>query len=163
MSAREVTQQSGDTAEAKPPPPALTDDSGFGLAMCAVAAAVCGCVAVIGAAGVFAVSVLGSDAGADRGWALGLGWAAGVGIATTSFVFSSLVIAWADLVDRRLILPAGLLTYVLKLAVIGLVVAGLARHDWAGFVPLLWGIAVGAAVWVSTQAVWAYRWALRQP
>ena len=133
-------------------------DHGLGARMCVWAFGACTAIAVIGFTGLLLISALTPHLDS----AAGLGFAGGVGVAAVSFAFSSLVIAWADLVDRRLILPVGLLTYVLKIVTIGLVVFALARHDWPGFEPLLWGIAVGTATWVSTQAVWAYRWAARQ-
>ncbi len=137
--------------------------NGFGLRMCAWAVGACGAVAMMGG-GLLVTSALMSNVSSsspNNAVPQGLGFAVGVGVAATSFAFSSLVIVWVDLIDRRLILPVGLLTYVLKIVTIGVVVFALARHDWPGFVPLLWGIAVGTATWVSTQAIWAYRWATR--
>ncbi len=137
-----------------------TASSGIGLRMCAWATAACVVVAVLGAAGLSLHGVLVSGSGNNP--QAGLGFAVGVGVATASFGLSALVIAWADLVERRLILPVGLLTYVLKIVAIGLVVFALARGDWPSFVPLLWGIAIGTATWVATQAVWVYGWATKQ-
>lgn len=90
--------------------------------------------------------------------ASGLGFAAGVGLAGVSFALSALVIAWADLVDRRLILPAGLLTYVFKIVLIGFMVFAVSCQGWAGFTAMLWGLGTGTAVWVATQAVWTYQY-----
>ena len=86
----------------------------------------------------------------------GVGFAAGVTLAAGSFLLSALVIAWADVAARHLILPIGLMTYAFKITLIGMVVFGVARRDWPGFTGLLWGIAVGTAVWVVVQAVWTY-------
>ena len=106
--------------------------------------------------------VLALAAGSLTWWlhrpASGLGFAAGVGLAGASFALSALVIAWTDLVDRRLILPVGLLTYAFKIVLIGLVVFEVARQGWAGFTVMLWGVAAGTAAWVGTQAVWTYRY-----
>jgi hypothetical protein len=105
--------------------------------------------------------VLALAAGSLTWWlhrvASGLGFAAGVGLAGASFALSALVIAWTDRVDRRLILPVGLLTYVFKIALIGLMVFAIFRQGWAGFTVMLWGVAAGTAVWITTQAVWTYR------
>ncbi|MGH3429667.1 MAG: hypothetical protein ACRDQZ_19210, partial [Mycobacteriales bacterium] len=92
----------------------------------------------------------------------GVGFTTGVVIAAASFLLSSLVIAWADAVDRRMILPVGLMTYVFKIVVIGMIVFGIARRDWPGLTPLLWGIAAGTASWIAAQATWTYRWAQSQ-
>ena len=49
-----------------------------------------------------------------RGGAGAAGAAAGVCLVAVSYVIGSVVIAWADSLDPRLVLPAGLMTYVLK-------------------------------------------------
>jgi hypothetical protein len=142
----------------------VTDDvaespSALGLGLCLRAAAVCAAVGLIGGTAV-ALGHFGKD---DSRLTAGVGFTAGVVIAAASFLLSSLVIAWADTVDRRMILPVGLMTYVFKIVVIGMVVFGIARRDWPGLTPLLWGIAVGAASWIVAQATWTYRWAQSQP
>ena len=128
-----------------------------GLLLCLRAGAVCTAIAVLGGGAVVAARPEPSPIAA------GLGFALGAGIAGVSFLLSSLIIAWVDTIDRRMILPVGLMTYVFKILVIGMVVFGLSRGDWPGFVPLLWGIAAGATGWIFTQAISTYRWGLTQP
>ena len=127
------------------------------LLLCLRAAVVCAGVAALGGG---AIVIANPDP--SPGLA-GVGFALGVAIAGVSFLLSSLVIAWVDTIDRRMILPIGLMTYVFKILVIGMVVFGLSHGDWPGFVPLLWGIAAGATGWIFTQAISTYRWSLTQP
>jgi ATP synthase protein I len=91
-----------------------------------------------------------------RGSAGALGAAAGVSLVAASYVIGSLVIAWADSIDPRLILPAGLMTYVLKFTVIGLVMAVVAGSGWAGLRPM--GVAVLATAfgWIVAQSWWTW-------
>lgn len=105
----------------------------------------------------------GALAGVLHQTASGVGFAAGVTLAAGSFLLSALVIAWADVVARHLILPVGLMTYAFKITLIGMVVFGVARRDWPGFTAMLWGIAAGTVAWVIAQAVWTYRRARSAP
>jgi hypothetical protein len=91
-----------------------------------------------------------------RGGAGAGGAAAGVGLVAASYVIGSLVIAWADSVDPRLILPVGLMTYVLKFTLIGVVMAAIASSGWAGLRPM--GVAVLATAfgWIVAQSWWTW-------
>jgi hypothetical protein len=92
-----------------------------------------------------------------RGGAGAAGAAAGVALVAVSYTISSLVIAWADLRDPRLVLPVGLLTYVLKFTVIGFVLAGIAATGWRGLPVMGIAIIVSALGWTIAQAVWTWR------
>jgi hypothetical protein len=85
------------------------------------------------------------------------GMAAGVALVAASYTVSSLIIAWADSIDPRLTLPAGLMTYALKFTLFGLLLAVLARTGWRGLLPM--GVAImGTALgWTVAQAVWTWR------
>jgi ATP synthase protein I len=105
-----------------------------------------------------ALLVLGLPAGAVvRGGSGAGGVAAGVGLVAVSYTLSSLIIAWADSIEPRLVLPAGLMTYVLKFALIGLLMAGIAGSGWAGLAPM--GVAILGTVlaWIVAQAWWTWR------
>ncbi|MDQ1652665.1 MAG: hypothetical protein QOI35_1865 [Cryptosporangiaceae bacterium] len=91
------------------------------------------------------------------GLASAAGVAVGVVIVAFSFVASSLVLAWADIVDRNLILPAGLVTYVLKFALFGVVLYAVGQSGWRGSGGIGAGLIAGTLVWATTQAVWVYR------
>ncbi|MDQ1646658.1 MAG: hypothetical protein QOJ50_2842 [Cryptosporangiaceae bacterium] len=91
------------------------------------------------------------------GLASAAGVAVGVVIVAFSFVASSLVLAWADIVDRNLILPAGLVTYVLKFALFGVVLYAVGQSEWRGSAGIGAGLIAGTLVWATTQAVWVYR------
>jgi len=86
-----------------------------------------------------------------------LGAALGVLIVTISYTMSTLVIAWADTVRPALLMPIGLLTYVLKYSVLGVVLAYGVSSDWAGRTALGWGIVAGVVVWSGVQAWWLTR------
>jgi hypothetical protein len=85
------------------------------------------------------------------------GAAAGVGFVVFSYTVSSVVLAWTDLVNPRLILPVGMMTYVLKFAAFGVLLYVAVESNWDGMTPMAVGIAAGTMVWVTTQAVWVYR------
>ena len=105
-----------------------------------------------------ALLVLGVGIGAVLwGGAGAAGMAAGVALVAASYTVSSLVIAWADSIDPRLTLPAGLMTYALKFTLFGLLLAVLARTGWRGLLPM--GVAImGTALgWTVAQAVWTWR------
>jgi hypothetical protein len=91
-----------------------------------------------------------------RGGAGALGAAAGVGLVAASYVIGSVVIAWADSIDPKLVMPVGLTTYVLKFTLIGIVMAAIAASGWAGLRPM--GVAVlGTALgWIVAQSWWTW-------
>jgi hypothetical protein len=91
-----------------------------------------------------------------RGGAGIAGAAAGVGLVAASYTVGSVVIAWADSVDPKLILPVGLTTYALKFTVIGVAMSAIAASGWAGLKPM--GVAVLGSVlgWVVAQAWWTW-------
>lgn len=93
------------------------------------------------------------------GGAGALGAAAGVFLVVLSYLVSSLVIAWADSVDPRLVLPVGLATYVIKFALLGLVLLAVVGTGWAGTLPMGVAIVPGVLAWTGAT-MW---WALRQP
>ncbi len=85
------------------------------------------------------------------------GVAAGVGLVAASYAVSSVIIAWADSVEPRLIMPVGLMTYVVKFAAIGVIMWIIAGTGWAGLPAM--GIAIiGTALgWTVAQAIWTWR------
>ncbi|HEU4346202.1 MAG TPA: hypothetical protein VFR35_00310 [Actinoplanes sp.] len=91
-----------------------------------------------------------------------LGAAAGVAIVTVSFTMSTLVIAWADTVRPALVMPLGLLAYVLKYTLLGVVLAFLVSSGWPGRVALGWGIVAGVLGWTVVQIWWVTRLTLRR-
>jgi hypothetical protein len=86
-----------------------------------------------------------------------LGAASGVALVVASYTVSTLILAWLDLVNRAMILPVGLLTYVLKFAAFGVFLYVVQAADWAGTQAMAASIAVTVVVWVTMQAVWVYR------
>ena len=95
--------------------------------------------------------------GLARGTVGALGAAAGVGLVAASYTGSSVVIAWADARDPRLVLPFGLLTYVVKFTIIGFVMAAIDASGWDGLAPMGLAIIVTALGWTVAQAVWTWR------
>lgn len=86
-----------------------------------------------------------------------LGAAAGVVIVTVSYTMSTLVIAWADTVRPELVMRLGLLAYVLKYSLLGVILAYLVSSDWPGRVALGWGIVAGVLCWTGVQIWWLTR------
>jgi ATP synthase protein I len=101
--------------------------------------------------------VLGVPLGALlRGGPGAAGAAAGVALVATSYVIGSVVIAWADSVDPKLVLPAGLMTYALKFTLIGVVMAAIAASHWAGLRPMGVAVLATALAWVVAQSWWTW-------
>lgn len=98
-----------------------------------------------------------------RGGAGAMGAAIGVAVVTASYLVSTLVIAWADATDPQLVLPFGLGTYVAKFTLIGVVMAAVAASDWAGLVPMGFGVVAGVLVWTTAQIWWVVRHPPRLP
>jgi len=92
-----------------------------------------------------------------RGGAGAAGAAAGVGLVATSYTVSSVVVAWADSIDPRLVLPAGVMTYLLKVTAIGAGMWTLASSGWAGLHPMGVAILASTFAWLVAQAVWTWR------
>jgi hypothetical protein len=91
-----------------------------------------------------------------RGGPGAAGAAAGVGLVAASYVIGSVVIAWADSVDPRLVLPAGLTTYALKFTLIGVIMAMISASGWAGLVPMGVAVLVTALGWIVAQSWWTW-------
>lgn len=96
-------------------------------------------------------------AGWRDGAAGALGALAGVGLVTLSYTLSSLVIAVTDLRARHLLMPVALGTYILKFAIIGVVMWLVAGTGWGGLPWLGVLVIAGTLVWVAAQAVWVWR------
>jgi hypothetical protein len=91
-----------------------------------------------------------------------LGAAAGVLIVTVSFTMSTLVIAWADTVRPALLMPLGMLTYVVKYSLLGVILGFGVNIKWAGWIALGWGIVAAVVVWTGVQAWWVHRRVVRK-
>ncbi|WP_407651405.1 hypothetical protein [Actinoplanes sandaracinus] len=91
-----------------------------------------------------------------------VGAAAGVLIVTISYTMSTLVIAWADTVRPALLLPLGMLTYVVKYSLLGVILAIGVNIKWPGWMALGYGIIAGVVVWTGVQAWWVHRRTMRR-
>lgn len=91
-----------------------------------------------------------------------LGAAAGVAIVTVSFTMSTLVFAWADTVRPALLMPLGLLTYVTKYTLLGVILAFVISSEWAGRVAMGWGVVAGVLGWTAVQIWWVARTSARK-
>jgi hypothetical protein len=89
-----------------------------------------------------------------------VGAAAGVAIVTVSFTMSTLVLAWADTVRPALLMPLGLLTYVVKYTLLGVILAFVVSSQWPGKVALGWGVVAGVLGWTAVQIWWVARTSL---
>jgi hypothetical protein len=93
--------------------------------------------------------------------ATALGAAAGVLLVTVGITMSTLAIAWADAVRPALVMPVGLLTYVVKYLLIALILVSAAVNGWSGTGPMAWGVAAGAVILTAVQVWWVSRLARR--
>ena len=100
--------------------------------------------------------------GMPVGWFVGGGAAAlgvlsGVALVAVSYLTSSLVVAWVDLVHRAMLLPVVLLTYVLKFTVFGVVMWQVSNTGWSGLRPMGVTVIVATIVWTGAQMWWTLR------
>jgi hypothetical protein len=109
-----------------------------------------GASAVLLALGLLVGALAGGGAGAA-------GAAAGVALVAASYLISSLVLAWADSVNPRLVLPVGLGMYVTKFTLIGIVMAVIAASGWRGLGAMGVAIIVTVFGWTIAQSVWVWR------
>ncbi|WP_020523107.1 hypothetical protein [Catelliglobosispora koreensis] len=84
-------------------------------------------------------------------------FAVGVLIVLASFGLSSLVIAWAASVHPKLVMSAGLGTYILKMIVLFLVFGSFAVSGWDGLRPAAFGVLAGTLTWITTQGIATWR------
>lgn len=92
--------------------------------------------------------------GLTGGGAGAAGAALGVGLASFSFTLSTVILAWADAQSPQLVLPFGLGLYVAKFSLLGGVMIAMSSSDWAGMVPMGWGIAAGVVAWTGVHIWW---------
>jgi len=91
------------------------------------------------------------------GWAGVLGAVIGALVVAFSFTVSSVIIAWADSVDPRLVLPVGLMTYVVKFSLFGVALVFALNLDWSGLRPMALTLAAATVAWATAHAVWVWR------
>lgn len=96
-------------------------------------------------------------AAAVRGTTSAIAVAAGIALVVVSYLVSGLSVAWADAVSPQLIMSVGLVTYVTKIVVLGVVMAGVAATGWAGLPDLGVAIIVAVVVWTAAHLTWALR------
>lgn len=80
------------------------------------------------------------------------GAAAGVVFVALAYTASTLLIARSEKANRFLMLPVALGTYFGKL--VALFVLLYAVRDWAGLLPMVFGVAAAALIWIVAQAWW---------
>jgi hypothetical protein len=95
--------------------------------------------------------------GLAGGWAAAAGVFAGVALVAFSYVVSSVVVAWVDMVSRPMLLPVVLGTYALKFAVFGVVMWRVAEAGWQGLPAMGVAVIVATIVWTGTQLWWTLR------
>ena len=111
------------------------------------------------AASAAAAAVAAALGGALAGGVGAAGAAAGVAVVAAASLLATLFVAWADAVATRLVLPAGIMAYVLKLSLVGAALFVPAAVGWAGLVPMAWGVVAGVVAWTAAtvwrqMAVW---------
>ncbi|MDG4828790.1 hypothetical protein O7627_05650 [Solwaraspora sp. WMMD1047] len=92
-----------------------------------------------------------------RGGPGAAGAAAGVALVVVSYLISGVSVAWADAVHPRLIMSVGLLTYVFKIVLLGVVMALVAATGWDGLAPMGVTIIAAVVVWTAVHLAWVVR------
>jgi hypothetical protein len=92
--------------------------------------------------------------GLAQGGPAAVGALTGVGLAVFSYVVSSLAIAWADSVNPRLVFPVGMVAYLTKFTLFGLIMVALLDAAWSGITAHAMGIVAGVVAWTATQIWW---------
>jgi hypothetical protein len=95
--------------------------------------------------------------GVTRGGAGAAGAAIGVALPSASFTLSTVVLAWADAQNPRLVLPFGVGLYVMKYSLLGGVMILVGASDWPGLLPFGWGVAAGIVAWTGVHIWWLTR------
>jgi ATP synthase protein I len=96
-------------------------------------------------------------AAATQGASGAAGAVAGVALVVVSYLVSAVSVAWADAVHPRLIMPVGLVTYAVKIVVLGLVMASIAATGWGGLAAMGATIIAAVVVWTGAHLIWAVR------
>lgn len=86
-----------------------------------------------------------------------IGAGAGVVLVTVGYLLSTLVVAWADGTAPALVMPVGMMAYVVKVTVVAGAATVAAVSGWPGLVPMAWGIAAAVLVWTGTHLWWLAR------
>ncbi|WP_412541980.1 hypothetical protein R8Z50_05420 [Longispora sp. K20-0274] len=85
------------------------------------------------------------------------GAAGGVALVSVGYVLSHLAVAWADAVNRKMVLPVGLTVYSAKFILLGIWLAALGETHWAGLNAMAFSMVGAVIVWTTTQAVWTWK------
>jgi ATP synthase protein I len=92
-----------------------------------------------------------------RGGAWAGGVAAGVALVAVSYSVSSVIIAWVDSIDPKLIMMVGLATYVIKFTLIGVLMWVIASTGWSGLTAMGVAVMTTVLVWVIAQSWWTWK------
>lgn len=111
------------------------------------------CLAVSGLVGVVAAPIGWFAVGA----AGALGAAVGVAIMALAYLISAVVIVWVDAIDRRLLLPIVMLTYILKIVMLGAVGFSAKQAGWPGLMPMAVSAAAVIILWPLAHLWWVLR------
>ncbi|GIH11407.1 hypothetical protein Rhe02_94740 [Rhizocola hellebori] len=84
------------------------------------------------------------------------GAAAGVALMAALFIGSTVFIIWVESVSRQKMLVGGLIAYGVKLWILFVVLHGVSGAGWAGFVPMVFGVAAGVLGWIIAYAWWLW-------
>ncbi|MGH3655497.1 MAG: hypothetical protein ACRDUA_02465 [Micromonosporaceae bacterium] len=85
------------------------------------------------------------------------GAAAGVAVMALAYLMSAVVIVWVDAVDRKLLLPIVMLTYVLKIVALGVVGYTAKQAGWEGLPAMAVSAGVVIILWPLAQLWWTLR------
>ncbi|MGH3714576.1 MAG: hypothetical protein ACRDT4_14115 [Micromonosporaceae bacterium] len=128
-------------------PPAETGDFRSGLRHLPTCLAVSGVIAAVAVPLFWWV----------RGPAGAAGAAAGVAVMALAYLTSAAVVVWVDSIDRRLLMPITMLTYILKIVMLGAVAFTARKAGWSGLFPMAVSAGVVIVAWPLAQLWWVLR------
>ncbi|WP_433551323.1 hypothetical protein ACQP08_27185 [Micromonospora zamorensis] len=85
------------------------------------------------------------------------GAAAGIALVVVSYLISGFSVAWADAINPRMVMSVGLVTYGVKIVILGLTMAAIATTGWGGLRVMGIAVIVAVVVWTGAHLAWALR------
>lgn len=92
--------------------------------------------------------------GVTRGAAGAVGAAIGVVGVAVSYAISGLSVAWADSINPQLVMPVGMAAYIVKFALIGMVLVETTGWQWDGRQPMAFAMLAAVLGWTAAHLWW---------
>jgi hypothetical protein len=86
-----------------------------------------------------------------------IGALVGLLVVAVMFTASWYAIAWVEVWDIRLVLPAGMMAYTFKIIVLMAALLLASRLKWDGMLPMVASVAVSIVAWLTVLMIWGVR------